>query len=65
MALDGRRSLFLDFLNGLRLGLPYAGKGLLLIVILAEVLNGSILAAFILSIREVYIRMEIGKSPQP
>ncbi len=54
----------LIFLNGLRLGFAYAAKGRTLTVIFAEALNGSILATFILSIREVYKRMESGKSRQ-
>ena len=48
----------LIFLNGLRLGLAYAGRLPLLVIFFAEVLNGTILATFLLSIREIYRRME-------
>jgi hypothetical protein len=53
----------LALLNGLRLCFVYAGTKILLIVILSVILNGLILTAFIVSIREVYERLESGKSP--
>jgi len=52
----------LTFLNGLRLGLVYAGRLSLLGIILAEAFNGLILAVFILEIRKVYQRLESGNS---
>jgi hypothetical protein len=65
---DDRRSLkwlwigvglyFLIFLNGLRLGLANAGELPLAVVIGGEVLNGAILAAFILTLRKVYKRIQ-------
>jgi hypothetical protein len=48
----------LAFLNGLRLGVAYLGKLPLAGIILAEVLNGAILATFILSLREVYKKIQ-------
>jgi hypothetical protein len=52
---------FLIFLNGLRLGIAYAGKLPLVAIIFAEFLNGSILTVFILEIRKVHDRLESSK----
>ena len=48
----------LIFLNGLRLGLAYLGHLPIVIIILAEALNGAILATFVLSLRKVYKRIQ-------
>jgi hypothetical protein len=52
----------LIFLNGLRLGLTLRSEPPPLAIFLAEVLNGSILATFVLSIRGIYKGMERAKS---
>jgi hypothetical protein len=44
----------LIFLNAVRLGFAYADRLPLLVIIFAEVLNGTILATFLLSIREIH-----------
>jgi hypothetical protein len=46
------------FLNGLRLGLANAGELPLVGIIFAELLNGAILATFILTLRRVYKRIQ-------
>jgi hypothetical protein len=46
------------FLNGLRLGLENASELPLVGIILAEVLNGAILATIILTLRKVYKRIQ-------
>ncbi len=48
----------LIFLNGLRLGLENAGELPLAAIIFAELLNGAILATFILTLRKVYKRIQ-------
>jgi uncharacterized integral membrane protein len=48
----------LIFLNGLRLGLAYVDRLPLVVIVLGEILNGSILTAFILEIRKVNRRLE-------
>ena len=48
----------LIFLNGLRLGLEKAGELPLVGIILAETLNGAILATFIFTLRKVYKRVQ-------
>ena len=50
------------FVRGLAYGIAYAGRMPLLILILAEIFNGSILAAFLLAIREVYKKGKSGMS---
>ena len=54
----------LIFLNGLRLGFALRSELPLLAIFLAEVLNGSILAVFVLEIRKVYHRLESDNSRQ-
>jgi hypothetical protein len=44
----------LIFLNAVRFGFAYADRLPLLVIIFAEVLNGTILATFLLSIREIH-----------
>ena len=48
----------LIFLNGLRLGLENAGELPLVSIILGEVLNGTILATIIFTLRKVYKRVQ-------
>jgi hypothetical protein len=48
----------LIFLNGLRLGLEAAGDVPLVSIIVGELLDGAILAAFIFSLRKVYKRIQ-------
>ena len=48
----------LIFLNGLRLGLENVGELPTVGIILAEVLNGAILAAIIFTLRKVYRRVQ-------
>src|SRR5882762_12030277 len=48
----------LIFLNGLRLGLENAGELPLVSIILGEVLNGTILATIIFTLRKVYNRVQ-------
>ena len=54
----GAGTYSLIFLNGIRLGFANAGELPLVVVILAEVLNGAILATFILTLRKVYERVQ-------
>jgi hypothetical protein len=54
----------LIFLNGLRLGFVLRSELPLLAIFLAEVLNGSILAVFVLEIRKEYHQLESGNSRQ-
>ena len=61
----GAGTYFLIFLNGLRIGFAYIGQIPLVAVILAEVLNASILAVFLLEIRKIYRRIGPANSPTP
>jgi len=54
----------LIFLNGLRLGLAYVDRLPFVVIVLGEVLNGSILTVFILEIRKVNRRLESNKPRQ-
>jgi uncharacterized integral membrane protein len=54
----GAGTYSLIFLNGLRLGLANASEFPLVVIILAEVLNGAILTTIILTLRKVYKRIQ-------
>lgn len=50
----GGAGYFLIFLNGLRLGFAYAGELPTSVIILGELLNGTILAVIVFEIRKIY-----------
>jgi hypothetical protein len=53
------------FIKGLAYGIAYAGRVPILILIIAEIINGSVLAVLLLAITKTYKRRNQRASPEP